>query len=106
MGRKYIQNTQTTLGSLAATLTLAPGLQFKSILGVNIQTQEVNQSQTRTLNIGGNGNASVNNRKETFWSLENLLTYNKQFGAGSLGGRAAGYFVAGNQRVLHWRVGQ
>lgn len=80
MGRQYIQNTQTTLGSLAATLTLAPGLQFKSILGVNIQTQEVNQSQTRTLNIGGNGNASVNNRKETFWSLENLLTYNKQFG--------------------------
>ncbi|HEV7349149.1 TonB-dependent receptor [Telluribacter sp.] len=80
MGRKYIQNTQTTLGSLAATLSLAPGLQFKSILGVNVQTQEVNQSQTRTLNIGGNGNASVNNRKETFWSLENLLTYNKQFG--------------------------
>lgn len=80
MGRQYIQNTQTTLGSLAATLTLAPGLQFKSILGVNVQTQEVNQSQTRTLNIGGNGNASVNNRKETFWSLENLLTYNKQFG--------------------------
>jgi TonB-dependent starch-binding outer membrane protein SusC len=80
MGRRYIQNTQTTLGSLSATLSLAPGLQFKSILGVNIQTQEVNQSQTRTLNIGGNGNASVNNRKETFWSLENLLTYNKQFG--------------------------
>ncbi len=81
MGRQYIQNTQNTLGSLAATLTLAPGLQFKSIVGVNIQTQEVNQSQTRTLNIGGNGNASVNNRKETFWSLENLLSYNKQFGA-------------------------
>ena len=80
MARRYIQNTQTTLGSLAATLTLAPGLQFKSILGVNIQTQEINQSVTRTRNIGGNGNASVNNRKETFWSLENLLTYNKQFG--------------------------
>ena len=80
MGRKYIQNTQTTLGSLAATLTLAPGLQFKSILGVNVQTQEVNQSQTRTLNIGGNGNASVNNRKESFWSLENLLSYYKQIG--------------------------
>ncbi len=47
---------------------------------MNIQTQEINQSQTRTLNIGGNGNASVNNRKETFWSLENYLTYNKQFG--------------------------
>jgi TonB-linked SusC/RagA family outer membrane protein len=79
-GRQYIQNTQTTLGSLAATLSLAPGLQFKTIVGVNVQTQGVNQSQTRTLNIGGNGNASVNNRTETFWSVENLLTYNKQFG--------------------------
>ena len=80
MGRQYIQDTQTTLGSLAATLSLAPGLQFKTIVGVNVQSQGVNQSQTRTLNIGGNGNASVNNRRETFWSLENLLTYNKQFG--------------------------
>nr|WP_229581239.1 TonB-dependent receptor [Persicitalea jodogahamensis] len=79
-GRKYIQNTQTTLGSLAATLTLAPGLQFKSILGTNIQTQEINRSTTRTLNIGGNGDAGVSNRKETFWSFENLLSYNKQFG--------------------------
>ncbi|MCY7352338.1 MAG: TonB-dependent receptor [Cytophagaceae bacterium] len=86
MGRQYIQKTQTTLGSLAATLTLAPGLQFKSILGVNIQTQGVNQSQTRTLNIGGNGNASVNNRTESFWSLENLLTYNKQVGDHSFDG--------------------
>ena len=80
MGRQYIQDTQTTLGSLAATLSLAPGLQFKTIVGVNVQSLGVNQSQTRTLNIGGNGNASVNNRRETFWSLENLLTYNKQFG--------------------------
>ena len=79
-GRRYIQNTQTTLGSLAANLSLAPGLEFKSILGVNVQTQEINQSVTRTLNIGGNGNASTSNRKESFWSLENLLTYNRQFG--------------------------
>jgi len=85
-GRRNMVNTQTTLGSLSATLSLAPGLQFKSILGVNVQTQEVNISQTRTLNIGGNGNASVNNRKETFWSLENLLTYNKQFGDHSFDG--------------------
>ncbi|MBO0939988.1 TonB-dependent receptor [Fibrella sp. HMF5335] len=80
MGRRYIQNTQTTLGSLAATLSLAKGLEFRSILGANIQTQEINQSTTRTLNIGGNGNASTNNARTTVWSLENYLTYNRQFG--------------------------
>ncbi|HEY0111446.1 MAG TPA: SusC/RagA family TonB-linked outer membrane protein, partial [Fibrella sp.] len=37
-----------------------------------------NESQTRTLNIGGNGNAAARNQRESFWSLENYLTYNKQ----------------------------
>ncbi|WP_425414116.1 SusC/RagA family TonB-linked outer membrane protein [Rudanella lutea] len=80
MGRKYILNTQTVLGSLYANLNLAKGLEFKTILGTNIVTQENNESQTRTLNIGGNGNARTYNQKETFWSLENLLTYNRQIG--------------------------
>lgn len=80
IGRQYIQNTQTTLGSLAATVGLAKGLEFKSILGVNMLTQEINQSQTRILNVGGNGNASTNNNRQSFWSLENYLTYNKQIG--------------------------
>ncbi|CCH55837.1 TonB-dependent receptor plug [Fibrisoma limi BUZ 3] len=81
MGRKYILNTQTTLGSLYSNITFAKGLEMRTVLGVNILTQENNQSQTRTLNIGGNGNASTSNRKESFWSLENYLTYNKQIGA-------------------------
>ena len=80
MGRRYILNTQTTLGSLYTNISLAKGLELRSVLGVNIQTQENNQSVTRTLNIGGNGNASTQNRKESFWSLENYLTYNKQIG--------------------------
>ncbi|KAB7727140.1 SusC/RagA family TonB-linked outer membrane protein [Rudanella paleaurantiibacter] len=80
MGRKYILNTQTVLGSLYANLNLAKGLEFKTILGTNIVTQENNESQTRTLNIGGNGNARTYNQRETFWSLENLLTYNRQIG--------------------------
>ncbi|NIJ51241.1 SusC/RagA family TonB-linked outer membrane protein [Dyadobacter arcticus] len=79
-GRKYIRNTQTTLGSLYSNITLAPGLEMRSILGVNVLTQEVNQSQTRTLAIGESGTASKENRKETFWSFENYLTYNKTFG--------------------------
>lgn len=79
-GRKYIVNNQTTLGSLYSNINIVKGLEMRTVLGVNVQTQEVNQSQTRTLNIGGNGNASASNNKETFWSLENYLTYNKQIG--------------------------
>jgi TonB-linked SusC/RagA family outer membrane protein len=80
MGRTYILNTQTTLGSLYSNINLAKGLEMRTVFGINVQTQENNQSQTRTLNIGGNGNASTSNSKESFWSLENYLTYNKQFG--------------------------
>ncbi len=80
MGRKFILNTQTTLGSLYTNINLAKGLEMRTVLGVNVQTQENNQSQTRILNPGAFGNASVSNRKESFWSLENYLTYNKQFG--------------------------
>ena len=76
-GRQFILNTQTTLGSFYANIKLAEGLEFRSVAGVNIQTQENNQSQTRTLAIANRGEASVSNRKETFWSLENYLTYNK-----------------------------
>lgn len=81
MDRKYIQNTQTTIGSLYTNISIAKGLEMKTVLGANIQTQEILQSQTRTLDIGANGTASTSNRKETFWSLENYLTYNKQINA-------------------------
>lgn len=84
MGRKYNQNTQTTLGSLYANLTLAKGLEFRSVLGVNVLTQEINESQTRTLAISEFGTAGKANRKETFWSFENYLTYNKSFGVHAL----------------------
>ncbi|MCE7067496.1 TonB-dependent receptor [Dyadobacter sp. CY326] len=79
-GRKYNQNTQTTLGSLYANLNLAPGLEFRSVLGVNVLSQEYNESQTRTLAISEFGTAGKASRKETFWSFENYLTYNKTFG--------------------------
>ena len=78
MGRRYILNTQTTLGSLYSNLSLAKGLEMRTVFGINVQTQENNQSTTRTINIGGNGSASTTNFKESFWSLENYLTYNKQ----------------------------
>ncbi len=78
MGRRFILNTQTLLGSLYTNINLAKGLEMRTVLGTNIVTQENNESQTRTLNIGGNGNAATRNQKESFWSLENYLTYNKQ----------------------------
>jgi TonB-linked SusC/RagA family outer membrane protein len=80
MGRRYVQNTQTTLGSLYSNITLAPGLEMRSVLGINVLNREINQSETRTLRIGESGTASKDNRKELFWSFENYLTYNKNFG--------------------------
>ena len=85
-GRKFILNTQTITGSLNSNITLAKGLVLKTILGTNVITQENNQSTTRTLDIGGQGNASVANQKESFWSFENFLTYNKQMGRHSFDG--------------------
>lgn len=78
MGRKYILNTQTTTGSLYSNITFAKGLEMRTVLGINVMTQEQNESSTRTLEIGAQGTASARNRKESFWSLENYLTYNKQ----------------------------
>ncbi|WP_394995152.1 SusC/RagA family TonB-linked outer membrane protein [Emticicia sp.] len=79
MGRQFIFNTQTTTGSLYSNITFAKGLEMKTVFGTNIITQENNQSQTRTLAIGQQGTASASNQKQTFWSLENFLTYNKTF---------------------------
>jgi TonB-linked SusC/RagA family outer membrane protein len=83
-GRKYNVNTSTTLGSLYGNLTLAKGLELRSVLGVNIINQEVNQSQTRTLAISEFGTARKEYRKEQFWSWENYLTYNKSWGIHSI----------------------
>ncbi|MCE7041025.1 TonB-dependent receptor [Dyadobacter sp. CY312] len=80
MGRKFNLNTQTTLGSLYGNVTLAKGLEFRSVLGINVINQEANQSQTRSLTPGELGTARKENRKETFWSWENYLTYNKTVG--------------------------
>lgn len=79
MGRRFILNTQTTTGSLFSNISLAKGLDLRTTLAANVQTQENNQSTTRTLAIAQQGTASVANRKDSFWSLENYLTYNRQF---------------------------
>ncbi|MDN5216480.1 TonB-dependent receptor [Fulvivirgaceae bacterium BMA12] len=76
-GRDYILNTQTTLGSVFANINLAEGLEMRTVLGANIITQENNEFEAGTLSSSGIARASTSNRKQTFWSLENYLTYNK-----------------------------
>ena len=80
MGTRYILNTQTTLGSVFSNINIAEGLEMRTVFGANILTQENNESTTRTLAISQQGTAAARNRKESFWSLENYLTYNKRFG--------------------------
>ncbi|MEP0712256.1 TonB-dependent receptor [Algoriphagus sp.] len=78
-GRRYILNTQTTLGSAYTNIKFSDALEMRTALGVNILTQENDRSETRTLAINQNGTASKSMRKDTFWSLENYLTYSKVF---------------------------
>lgn len=79
--RKFMLTTQTTLGNIYSNIRLAEGLEMRTVLGANIFTQENKQSAGRTLTTAANGTASVGNRRENFWSLENYLTYNKRFGS-------------------------
>ncbi len=78
-GRKYILNTQTTLGSVFTNINIAKGLEMRTVLGVNVVTQENNESINSTLNTNGQGQAQTSNEKQTFWSFENYLTYSKTF---------------------------
>lgn len=76
-GRDYILNTQTVLGSIYTNLNLAKGLEMRTVLGTNVITQENNEHSAGTLDASGIASASTSNEKQTFWSLENYLTYNK-----------------------------
>lgn len=79
--REFILNTQTVLGSAFANITLAEGLELRTVLGTNVVTRETNRYEGRTIQIGDQGRAWLANEKETFWSFENYLTYNKTFAA-------------------------
>jgi TonB-linked SusC/RagA family outer membrane protein len=76
--RKYILKSQTTIGSLYSNINLAKGLEMRTVLGVNVLSQGLNQYTSRTLSPGTNGSASSSNSKEGFWSLENYFTYTKR----------------------------
>lgn len=81
--RKFIVNTQTTLGNVYTNISLTHDLEFRSQLGVSIVTRAANQYSGRTLDQisrDQNGTADVGNSRETYWSSENYFTYNKKLG--------------------------
>ena len=80
--RKYIVNTQTTLGDFYATVTLAKGLEFKTQEGVSVVQRGLRDFSGRTLDQisrDQNGIANVSSSRETYWSTENYLTYHNTF---------------------------
>ena len=77
--RRFILNTQTLIGSAFANITLAPSLEFRTSLGTNVVTREVNRYEGRTIQRGDQGRAWLANDREMFWSFENYLTYTKTF---------------------------
>jgi TonB-linked SusC/RagA family outer membrane protein len=86
--KKYILLSRTVLGNVYANIRLAEGLDFRSTVGTNIIERDQNQydgrpaPETPTYAFPDNqkGSARVQNNRETFWSFENYLTYNKQLG--------------------------
>ncbi len=81
--RKYIMNTQTTIGNVYVNINLARGLEFRSQLGTSIVTRGINEYNGRTLDQisrAQSGTTTVRNGRETYWSSENYFTYNKQIG--------------------------
>ena len=77
--QKYILNTQTSSGSIYSNVNFTKELQMRTVIGANILTQENNEFSDSTLDSNGVARASASNEKQTFWSIENYLTYNKEF---------------------------
>lgn len=75
--QKYILNTQNIAGSVYGNIGLMEGLVFRTVLGVNVMTQENNEFSDSTLSNEGHGRAQSSNEKQNFWSFENYLTYDK-----------------------------
>ena len=75
---KYILNTQTVSSSVYSNLNLMKGLEMRTVLGVNVLTQENNEFRNSVLDNNAVAMASASNEKQTFWSIENYLTYNKK----------------------------
>tara|TARA_R110002020_G_scaffold117986_1_gene269614 strand:+ start:1473 stop:3701 length:2229 start_codon:yes stop_codon:yes gene_type:complete len=76
--QKYILNTQTASGSFYTNINFTKELQMRTALGTNVLTQENNEFSDSTLDNNAMARASASNDKQTFWSIENYLTYDKE----------------------------
>lgn len=81
--RKLIMNTQNVLGYFYATLQLGQDFELKSQVGANIATRQLNEYNGRSLygiSFDQQGVANTGDQRETYWSAETWLNYNKQLG--------------------------
>ncbi|MFC5410488.1 TonB-dependent receptor [Larkinella bovis] len=77
----YLLKTQTLLGNIYSNISLAKGLELRSVLGTNIINQRNDYYSGRTLNYisrNQNGIASVENARLNSWQFENYLTYARE----------------------------
>jgi TonB-linked SusC/RagA family outer membrane protein len=85
---KYILRSRTTLGNVYMNIKLMEGLELRSTVGTNILEREQDQYNGRpaletpvyVTPDNQKGSARLQSNRETFWSFENYLTYNKQIG--------------------------
>jgi len=78
--RLYFLRTQTMLGSMYATISLAKGLELKSSIGTNVINQRLDYFAAKGMQyISDNGDAYVRNNRYNSWQFENYLTYYKDF---------------------------
>lgn len=87
LNNKYTLLTQTTMGNVYSNIKLAPGLELRSTIGTNIVARERSEYTSRPPLQGPNrsplaenqkGSGLLRSERETFWSFENYLTYNKK----------------------------
>ena len=80
--RQYMLQTQNVLGNVYTNINLAPGLELRSVLGANVVTRGRNEYNGRSLYgiaFDQKGTATLDNNRESYWSFENYMTYNKKF---------------------------
>ncbi|MXV52476.1 SusC/RagA family TonB-linked outer membrane protein [Pedobacter sp. HMF7647] len=79
---QYKLITQNTLGNIFTDIMFTKDLTMRTVLGANITSRENDEYFGRSLyslSFDQRGTASVRSNRETYWSLENYLTYNKTF---------------------------
>ena len=81
--RKFIMQTQNILGYFYATVQLGKDFELKSQVGANIATRQLNEYNGRSLygiSFDQRGVALTGDNRETYWSSETWLNYDKKLG--------------------------